>query len=650
MCAIAGFCALKTNAAVLDPLFLQYMHESMKHRGPDGCGVWFSAQHAVGLAHRRLSILDISENGAQPMSDLQEQVIVSFNGEIYNFRFLRDQLQSMGYQFKSHTDTEVLVYGYHHWGFNGMLARLDGMFAIALFDRVRNTFFCARDRIGIKPFYFSVQNDIFSFASEVKALWCLPWIEKKINYHAAYHYLTYLASPAPLTLFEGVYKLPAGYSIEINANRMLLFHRWYVLLDDVKAHNYQYHDQDDVIRTLSSLLRSAVHKRMISDVPVGVFLSGGLDSSVTTALMAECADQVNTFTVAFSDGPELDELLYARRVADFFGTRHHEILINEKDAFACYQTMIHHQDEPLGDSVCVPLYYVAKLLKDSGVTVVQVGEGADELFCGYAQYVKYLRMAPFWGPLQSVTPFFMRKALFVMLKKQYPKSMNNLDVAYNWTHKKSLFYSGALVCSELWKKELCHTIDQKEADPIVAALIPGMHLYNDSYAMADYYRDELFASLPSADMMQVISYLELKHRLPELLLMRADKMTMAHGVEARVPFLDRALVTYALGMPMHYKYKYGQTKYILKKVCEDILPHDVIYRKKMGFAAPTTRWYKKGNYFVPHLQDLLHTKSLVWQELLDVEYIQNMINHNQQDAVDYSYQLWAIQNLLSCEL
>jgi len=652
MCGIAGFCNLSSSAHVFDALFLKKMHEKMSHRGPDGCGIWSSYKHEIGLSHRRLSIIDLSEKAAQPMQDAQERVVVSFNGEIYNFRSLRTQLQVAGYNFISQSDTEVLLYAYLHWGFYGMLDRLDGMFALALFDRVRNKLFCARDRIGVKPLYFSVQSEVFSFASEIKALWCLPWMYKKINKNAAYHYLTYLASPAPMTLFDGVYKLPPGYSIEIDEHRNVTFHKWYNMLDAVKSNIYDYKHQKSVEHSLSSLLRTAVHKRMVADVPVGVFLSGGIDSSVTTALMAECTNQVNTFTVAFSDGPELDELKYARRVADFFNTRHHEILINEKDAFDCYQTMLHHQDEPLGDSVCVPLYYVAQLLKNAGVTVVQVGEGSDELFCGYAQYVKYLRMSYAWRLSQMTVPVFARSALLTQLKKHYPRSINNLDIAYNWVHNKNLFYSGAVVFSELWKQDICSLSPGTDTDhdSIVTALMPDMQLFGNSYAMADYYRDELYKTLPRADSMQEVSYLELKHRLPELLLMRVDKMTMAHSVESRVPFLDHALVEYALGMPLKYKYAYGQTKYILKKVCENLIPKDIIYRKKMGFAAPTTRWYKEGKHFESFLQELLIQKKDDWRELLNFECIDRMLKENKRETVDYSYQLWAVQNLLACDI
>lgn len=650
MCAIAGFCNVNHDTFILDSTLLERMQQSMAHRGPDGSGTWTSCKQGVGLTHRRLSIIDLSDDAAQPMHDPQEHIVVSFNGEIYNYKELRTQLKAAGYHFRTKSDTEVLIYGYHAWGFHEMLNRLDGMFAIVLFDRIANKLFCARDRIGIKPFYFSVQSGIFSFASEIKALWCLPWMQKTINQNAAYHYLTYLASPAPLTLFEGVYKLPPGHSIVVDEYRRIAFHRWYYMLDTIKQRAYNYGSEVEVQQHVHTFLESAVQKRMIADVPFGVFLSGGIDSSVVTALMARHTDRVNTFTVAFSDGPEYDELAHARRIVKEFNTNHHEIIINEKHAFECYQKLVHHQDEPLGDSVCVPLYYVSQLLKQSGVTVVQVGEGSDELFCGYDQYVRSIAMNRMWRASQMMIPPFAKRFIHHALSRRYPRSINHLDVVRNWKDGRSLFHSGAVVFSELWKQKFCTQQEEQLHDPIVAALVPAMNIHQDSYAVADYYRDELRSVFPRADHMQIISYLELKHRLAELLLMRVDKMTMAHAVEARVPFLDHALVEYVLGMPMTYKYRKGTTKYILKKVCEDLIPHDVIHRKKMGFAAPTTRWYKQGKYFVPFLQSLMEEKQSVWSEMLDFAYINQMIAQNQKGAVDYSYQLWAIQNLLACDL
>jgi len=658
MCGIAGVCNLRNKAITFNDSSLVRtltdMQQKIMHRGPDGSGVWSSTEHEVGLAHTRLSIIDVSEKAAQPMQDRHKQIVVSFNGEIYNYRELRAQLRGQGYEFFSQSDTEVLLYAYKEWGFNGMLERLHGMFAIALFDRVHNKLFCARDRIGIKPLYFSLQSGIFSFASEIKALWCLPWVEKKRNERAAYHYLTYLATPAPMTLYKDVYKLPPGYSIEINARREISFYKWYDMLDTIQKHEYDYSSQEVVQQELSMRLRSAVQQRMIADVPIGVFLSGGVDSSLITALMAQQADKINTFTVAFSDGPEFDELRYARKVAHYLQTNHHEITINEQDAFDCYQKLLYHQDEPLGDAVCVPLYYVTQLLKKSGVAVVQVGEGADELFCGYNQYIKYLKMMRVWHASQKVVPSFAKRSVYALLSYLYPRSINNLDIAHNWMDNKPLFYSGAVVFSELWKQKLCcelsHEAAETEHDWIMSAIMPGMHMYDKSYAIADYYRDALYTKLPAADPMQMITYLELKHRLPELLLMRVDKMTMAHSVEARVPFLDHTLVEYALGMPFKYKYSGGQTKYILKKACEDLLPHDTIYRTKMGFASPTSRWYKAGKYFMPFLQELLQSKKEDWGDMINFDHIACMVQQNKDQSVDYSYQLWAVQNLLACDV
>ena len=307
--------------------------------------------------------------------------------------------------------------------------------------------------------------------------------------------------------------------------------------------------------------------------------------------------------------------------------------------------MVYYQDEPLGDCVCVPLYFVAKLLKDSGVTVVQVGEGSDELFCGYQQYVRYLNMYSSWSSTQTIIPGFLKKIGYKMLSHLYPQSLNNLDVARNWANNKELFYSGALVFPQLWKEKFLLKTDHKE-DPVLRSIYAGFPQSSDSYAVANFHR----ARGDNFDTYDMMNYMELKHRLPELLLMRADKMTMATSVEARVPFLDHKLVEYALGLEQEFKYRDGQTKYILKKVCENILPHDVIYRKKMGFAAPVTRWFKHGEYFRPMFQQVLNEKRSTWGQLLDFDYIQHLFDENQRNKnVDYGYQLWALLNLIALE-
>ncbi len=648
VCGFAGYLNLSLksfidNKQLLDKRLLEAMQQELKHRGPDGSGTWSSREHELALVHRRLSIIDLTQAGAQPMIDQDKTVIMCVNGEIYNYQKLQKELEQQGHCFSSSSDSQVILHGYKQWGIDGLVDRLDGMFAFCLYDLIKRELFLVRDRIGIKPLYFSLRGGVCSFASEIKALWPLPWVDKKISKEGVYHYLTYLVTPAPLTIFEEVYKIPAGFYIKIGADKQMYVTQWYKLHEQLKMHDQ--HDEQWYVDNICSLLRGSIKKRMMSDVPFGVFLSGGLDSSLNVALMSELTDKVSTFTVAFHDGPEYNELAWARKVAQIYDTNHHEIIIGETEAFNFFEKMVYHQDEPIGDCVCVPIYFVSKLLKDQGVTVVQVGEGSDELFCGYQQYANYLNTYRWWYASQAYMPTVAKKGLFHAAQRLFPTKFGKLDILNNWAHNKELFYSGAIVFSEHAKRHLLG-MRAESIDPMTERFFPGMQL-DTSYAMADWYRTQLKQQLPHADQVTQMGYLELKHRLPELLLMRVDKMSMATSVEARVPFLDHELVAFALTIPQKFKYHNGITKYILKKAAEGILPHDIIHRKKVGFAAPTTRWFKQSNRFNELLNDLLVTKQHVWQDVLNIEAIKAMQQQNRVDSsVDYSYHLWAVQNLL----
>lgn len=647
MCGIAGFFNISQPSFFVDDRLLFHMQEKLVHRGPNGYRIWKHQEHGLGIIHRRLSIVDLSDAGFQPMIDDAQSVLVACNGEIYNHPQLRAELEGLGCIYRSHSDTETILHAYKQWGIKA-LEKLDGMFAIVIYDFIKKELYLVRDRMGIKPLYFSLQGGVLSFASEIKALWCLPWITKSFKYDAIYHYLTYLATPAPMTLYEGIYKLPSSYFLKVDVHKKVTFHEWYTPLRPAISYTAkEMSDENFCVRQLQNLLSASVKQQMMSDVPFGVFLSGGIDSSLNVALMSRYIDNVNTFTIACADGPEYNELEWARKVSQHFKTQHHEIVITEKDAYDFFQSMVYHQDEPLGDCVCVPLYYVAKLVKDSGVTVVQVGEGSDELFCGYNLYAQYLQLAHSWTTSQRYIPAFARHGLYKLASAFFPKKFNRLDVLRNWAHDRALFWSGAVVFSEEWKNKFMHNMQQLVPDSVIEALYPGFEQILDSYAVAAYHRMKLQQQDPHADFLKTMIYLELKHRLPELLLMRVDKMAMAVGVEGRVPFLDHTLVEFALQIPQELKYKNGQTKYILKKACEGILPHDVIYRKKIGFAAPTTRWFKQGRYFPSLLKDLLHDDNGLC-EYINVPFVERMLKDTKERDVDYSYQLWALQNLLAC--
>ena len=642
MCGFAGY---KTERDVtIDDTVLHEISELLAHRGPDDSGMWRSNDHKTAIVSRRLSIIDTSNAGHQPMSDDEHNIFLAFNGEIYNHHALRKELEQAGMQFRSGSDTEVVLQAYKRWGID-CLKKFDGMFAGVIFDRRSDQLYLFRDRMGVKPLYFSLQGEVLSFASEIKALWHYSFIVRRISVRGLSHYLTYLATPAPMTLFEGIYKLPAGFYACYQAGE-LSFCQWYDPLFNLEEiPPVEFSKKSFCVNTVRTLLDEAVHKRMGADVPIGALLSGGLDSSIIVALMARYTNQLNTFTVSFENDVN-EERVWARKIAKKFGTNHHELILTEQDAFSFFQKMVHHQDEPLGDAVCIPLYFINKQARDAGVKVLLVGEGSDELFCGYPMYVDYLSMYRYWQMTQHFVPTAAKRGLFYAARLFYADYPNRQDLIKSWSEGRSLFWGGVRVFSELWKSDLLQAKDHEPVDPIIEKIYPGFPQEIDSYAVADYHRSQFYKRYPRGDFFSSMTYIELKHRLPELLLTRTDKMSMAASVEARVPFLDHRLVEFALQLPMKFKYRQKETKYILKKAAEGLIPQENIYRKKVGFTSPVTHWFKEGSYFKEHLYDQLHS-STKWSDMINQNEVIKLIEKNSTGSVDYSYQLWALHNLLA---
>jgi len=648
MCGIAGYLNLSRENFLIEDDVLFRMQEAIKHRGPDGVGIWKSLEHQIGLVHRRLSIIDLSDAGKQPMQDLEKTVVISFNGEIYNYLEIRKSLQLVGYSFISNSDTEVLVYAYKYWGID-FINKLEGMFAIAIFDIVKNEFYLIRDNIGVKPLVFGIRDQIFVFASEIKALFVLDEFTRDINSLAVYHYLTFLSSPAPMTIYKDIYKLPAGFYLKIDADKNISFKKWYSpIVANLQYSKIQLSDELFCKTELKKLLINSIEKQMIADVPVGLFLSGGVDSSLNVVFMSRFSKKLKTFNVVFEDGMEFDERSWAKTVSKKFGTDHYEKIITEKEAFDAFETIVYYQDEPLADWVCVPLYFVSKLAKDNGISVVQIGEGADELFCGYGSYANFLNFnKKWWHPSQKILPQLFRKILYSLVNP-FISNYQIKDYLRNWTFARSLFWGGAIAFRESFKKDLFVSLDTEiNLDSVVDSILPGFKQTFDSYNVVDYHLSQFNQVASSGDFLNKIIYLEFQNRLPELLLMRADKMTMAHSLEGRVPFLDKNLVEFALQISSSLKYKNGITKYILKKVAEDVLPHDLIYRKKIGFAAPAKYWFKNGKYFRPYLESIIEDKNNFWRNFINFELVQKLFAEHSSGKKDYSSQLWLLMNLFA---
>jgi asparagine synthase (glutamine-hydrolysing) len=644
MCGIAGFLNMGQQGFNLDERLLGRMQQQLVHRGPDDHEVWKSDIHGLGLAFSRLKIIDLSDAGRQPMMDRDQSVIVVFNGEIYNYQELRRELENAGHSFFSNSDTETIINGYKEWGID-VLYKLDGMFAFALYDLRKQELFLVRDRIGVKPLYFSLQGGILSFASEIKALWELPWMNKELCSLAMYHYLTFMVAPAPYTIYKQVYKLPAGFFARVDVHRNIYYNEWYSPITAITAgQRKEFSDESFCLDRIQQLLVNATQKRMVSDVPFGAFLSGGIDSSLNVAFMSQFVDRVKTFTVAF-EGDENNELKWARIIAQRFGTEHHEVVISEKEAFDFYEKMVYHLDEPLADSVCIPFYYVSKLAKESGVTVAQVGEGADELFFGYPVYAQYKKVYDlFWKPTQSFVPQFLRRILGSVGRPFIP-NLARRELLTNWASQRPLFWGGAIGFNEEQKraivKDAASLRFKYEHDDVVAKIYPHLRQTYDAFSIVDHHLARLYALDPEADFCKSMFYLELKQRLPELLLMRADKMSMAASVEAREPFLDYKLVEFMYHVPASLKFKNNTLKYLLKKIAQGILPDVIVNRPKVGFAAPTMQWFTNGNFFPAYFKQLSTQKK---QDLF-LPAVLNLGKAYKNSEASSAVQQWILQNL-----
>jgi asparagine synthase (glutamine-hydrolysing) len=517
------------------------------------------------------------------MCNEYENIWIVFNGEIYNHEELRKELQALGRKFKTdHSDTEVIIKGYEQWGVK-VLEKLRGMFAFALWDKTRKRLWIARDRMGVKPLYYTQVNGVFAFASEIKALLEIPGVKRECHERAFHDFLTFLVSPAPQTLFKNIYKLQPGHSMMIEENgRQSLERFWHPFSGVTQIEN---RSEKEWTEAIVHSLRESIRYRMVSDVKFGVFLSGGIDSSTNVALMAEQMSQpVETFSIGFEGAESFNELEYARLIAKRYNTNHHETILTKKDFIRFLPQLVFHQDEPIVDPVCVPVYYVAKLAKDNGTTVCQVGEGSDELFCGYPHWGRVLKFEERTGALRLL-PAPLRKLMWNALSPLTAlngKMAGPMDRLRRVAYGQRVFWGGAEAFSETHKAGLLSDTFRSR--------LGGYSSYETIRAFAaDFEAD----APDNADELHWMTYLDLRFRLPELLLMRVDKMTMATAVEARVPFLDQEFIRLAMSMPKSIKYKNQRLKHILKEAVEPILPHDVIHRKKQGFGVPVDAWFKE---------------------------------------------------------
>jgi asparagine synthase (glutamine-hydrolysing) len=607
------------------------MRDAMVHRGPDDAGVYLSADSRVALGHRRLSILDLSAAGRQPMGNEDGSVQITFNGEIYNYRDLVPGLLARGHRFHSKTDTEAIVHLYEDEG-PECLRWLDGMFALGIWDASKRRLLLARDRLGKKPVYYTVTNGRLLFASEIKALLAYPGVTRDLDLEAVSLYLTFSNVPAPLTLFAGIRKLPAAHRLICDERGNLRIERYWSPLDG----NGEWDGpvtEAEAVEQVRHLVDRAVAKRLISDVPIGALLSGGVDSSTNVAIMSRLSSEpLRTFSVGFQGFGEKEnfhDLPYARRVAERFGCRHSELALVPKDCRDYLPEFVYQSDEPLGDPACLPMHYLCRHVKQQGVTVILVGEGSDEVFGGYGDMVHVARhSAPRWDRLRRL-PRPVREVVY-QVSRLGGSADGRVDLLRRAARNEPLYWGLDVVFWDTEKRRLFDRNYQAQTAHGAAATIQR-------------YYDALRQARPKADLLQQMSFVELNNRLPELLLMRVDKLSMAHSLEARAPFLDYELVGYALSLPMRIKVAGGRTKHLLKEAVRPLLPADVIDRPKQGFRVPLPEWL--AGELAPWAEHTLFSSSIHQRRLFNLDFVRGMWERHKSRAHDHSFDLWCLINL-----
>ena len=653
MCGIVGsFDPVGSKTASTDVIAV--MRDRMVHRGPDGADLWRSTDGRCALGHRRLSIIDLSTAASQPMANGDGTVVVVFNGEIYNHTELRHELAALGkYRWKTdHSDTEVLLHAYEEWGLD-CIRRFHGMFAFAVYDArkpSRPLLHLVRDRVGIKPLYFSrTARGEWLFASEIRALMAHPDIKPEMDRTAFWHYLTFIVTPAPLTLFRGIFKLPAGHTMTIDHRGSATARMWWDCQPDSRKMLSEADlSEEQATAELTRLLRQSIKRRMVSDVPFGVLLSGGVDSSMNVALMSELMDRpVTTFTIGYEGQEETNEFRYARRVAARYRTDHHETLINHRDAQDFLPLLVQLQDEPIADNVCIPLYFLAKLVRDKGTTVVQVGEGADENFLGYwwCEHFRNKAEAVYEPARARAGRGWLRRWLSAIPAPLPGLSSEDREIERRALAGEELFWGGAACWVGEMRARLIPDLApfRQRVECPVPGLLPAAFEELNSHEVVRHYLGNLTGRLARPEVLQKIPYMEMKLRLPEHLLMRVDKLTMAHSVEARVPFLDHEVVEFATRLPPSYKLQAGVGKAILKKAAEPYLDHDIIYRTKQGFGAPMEQWFREGDFGQRCIAAFQRSR-LARDGYFDNDYYMDLLRNQNAGRGGYSFHLWTVLN------
>ncbi|MEJ5349168.1 MAG: asparagine synthase (glutamine-hydrolyzing) [Desulfosoma sp.] len=614
MCGICGL--FDIDGAPIKRELLVAMNETLVHRGPDEEGYYLEGP--LGLAHRRLSIIDL-HTGRQPIANEDGSKVIVFNGEVYNFKELRPHLAARGHVFKTLTDTEVILHAFEEWG-EACLEKLRGMFAFAIWDARERTLFLARDRLGKKPLYYAVMGSTFAFASEIKALMVLPHFQKDIDLHAFSDYLSLGYVPAPKTIFQAVNKLPAAHYLMCSLKGVVVREYW-----DLEFSPEENLSEKEWSKLLYENLLESVRLRLVSEVPLGAFLSGGIDSSLIVALMTKCSrSSVITNSIGFSVR-SYDELEYAREVAQLYHTQHHEYVVSPNISHVT-EKLAWHFDEPFADASAVPTFYVCQMARKT-VTVCLSGDGGDENFAGYRRYLfEYLE-----DLVRLVIPDPIRRYCLRGLAEIYPKA----DWLPQPLRAKTFLGNVARDPVEGYFRSVSFMTPEMKKK-----LISGdVHRELKDYDTYDIFRS-LLERCRGLDAVSRAQYIDFKTYLPEDILTKVDRASMANSLEVRAPLLDHKLVELAAHIPPRFKLRNRAGKYILKKVAAHHLPPSVIFRPKMGFSMPVREWLRAE--LRHRVQETLCDGDARSRNLLNQKVLRRLWNAHRDGLANHSQPLWAL--------
>ena len=620
MCGIAGFIDFKANSS---EGVLKRMTTTLKHRGPDGDGHFFhhSEGFQIGLGHRRLAIVDLTDTGRQPMqfNDLH----IAFNGEIYNYLEIKSTLESIGHTFKSHSDTEVILHAYSQWGTN-CVNRFIGMFAIVIFDEKNQEVICFRDRAGVKPFFYYSDSNVFIFGSELKALHEHPSFAKELNSNAVAAFLQYGNIPSPHCIFNDTFKLMPGHFLKINlSSQKHELHRYWNVYDAYNAPklNISYEEAKEQTKTL---LYSAFNYRMIADVPVGVFLSGGFDSSIVTAILqSDRTEKLKTFTIGVPD-IGLNEAPYAKDIAAYLGTEHTEINCTENEVLDFIKELPYYYDEPFADSSAIPTSLVSKIAREQ-VTVALSADGGDEIFAGYNRYDYLLR----YRKKLDKTPAFMRKGMVGIMNNISADRIPYFKNKYNF-HNRYEKMKGIL--ADPSDENVMLSLSQQFTDAQMKAIMSKDPVKLKTAYINSELSEENYS--PLSYMMAV----DFQTYLVDDILQKVDRATMSASLEGREPFLDQRIIEFAATLPDHYKYQDGIKKRILKDLTYSYLPKNLMDRPKMGFAIPIGKWLQED--LKPLVEEYCAESKLNDHGLFNTKEIVKILDAFYSGKKEYDFKVW----------